>query len=407
MSTFNKLAFTPFGIVALDSSIILQQVQNDWINAFASLGVLNVDESTPQGQLIVSQTNMVVDEQTLWLEILQQFNINTATGIWLNALGNIILGRTQKQANSTQVTCQLTGLAGTVINGLDTVDPAQASDGTYTYSCKTTTTIGLDGTGIAIFVNDITGALPCPANTLNTIVTTTVSGWDTINNATSGVVGSDAETESQYRFRLTQTSQINGKSIDGTIESGVFQLEGVQSCVVRSNRTKLPISIQGVVIDGNSACCSVLGGDNTQIGNILLQYWGYCGMIGNTDITVVDPTTQQSYTMTIMRPTEIAFAFRITLSSASSVTTDVQDYIKDIIYSNFYGELEGLERIQIGSTTFASRFFQDLTNNQNFKIIKIEIGRNGSSITYGDTLTINLDEYASLLKMDINFIVGS
>jgi uncharacterized phage protein gp47/JayE len=117
----------------------------------------------------------------------------------------------------------------------------------------------LDRFGLAgDYLCDVTGAISCPQNTIDTIVNS-VSGWVEVNNPDSGGLGRDTETDAEYRLRA-QTYFLYGMATEEGIRQYILNtVEGVQSCRVRSNRTGLVVgelpanSLEVVVSGGNDA----------------------------------------------------------------------------------------------------------------------------------------------------------
>ena len=101
------------------------------------------------------------------------------------------LDREPAVPTTTLATC--TGRAGTII---PTGALAKATTGDL-YACVTGGTIPAGGSIDLSFACATTGPVVLPANALTTIYLA-VPGWDTINNASAGVVGRNAETRAEF-----------------------------------------------------------------------------------------------------------------------------------------------------------------------------------------------------------------
>ena len=79
------------GLYADEIQDVRRTVQQDWIAAFRRDGrpELNVEPETPAGQLVDSQTAAIVDKDNEVLFLANQFNPETAEGIWQDALAKI------------------------------------------------------------------------------------------------------------------------------------------------------------------------------------------------------------------------------------------------------------------------------------------------------------------------------
>ena len=106
------LAFVPTGITAPDEVDILDGVLSDLDTAFG--GGLNKQLSTPQGQWATSLAAVIADKNAQIVQMSNNFNPDTADGIWQDALGRIYF-LTRLAAQSTVVTVTVNGLVGTVI----------------------------------------------------------------------------------------------------------------------------------------------------------------------------------------------------------------------------------------------------------------------------------------------------
>ena len=88
----------------------------DWARAFAEDGLPELDTgpSTPAGQLVDAEVAEMEARNAAMLYLSNQFNPRISDGRWQDALGYIYF-LTRKLDESTVVTCQVTGMRGTVI----------------------------------------------------------------------------------------------------------------------------------------------------------------------------------------------------------------------------------------------------------------------------------------------------
>jgi len=117
------------------------------------------------------------------------------------------------------------------------------------------------------FVCTIDGAFTLPAETL-TVITTPVSGWDSVINFNAGDTGRDVETDSELRLRRVQSLAL-GKGTDEAIRSALLNsTEDVTAALVISNRTD---DIDSDGRDPHSFEAIVEGGSDLAIGSTLWQ----------------------------------------------------------------------------------------------------------------------------------------
>ena len=102
---------TDNGLKLSDTSTILEQVQEVFLTAFPNL---NVEPSTPQGQIITAITELFTKAQQ---DIVEFANVIVygGTGVWLDAYCKTYYGITRKQASNGSVTALISGTNGTII----------------------------------------------------------------------------------------------------------------------------------------------------------------------------------------------------------------------------------------------------------------------------------------------------
>lgn len=393
--------FTEKGIEIADAQDVATAVMNLFVAAFALQNkTLNTSYTTPQGQLATSLAAIINNKNVDFLRICNNFDIDKATGVWLDALC-ALFNISRKAAVPTTVNCVCTGLAGTVIYGINEENPSKVSDlSGNIYVCQTTTTIPSSGSVTVTFQNEVGGNIPCNANTVNTIVTTT-AGWDTVNNPSAGIVGSDTETDAELRKRYKQFVNNNASGTIDSLVSAVLGLEGVLDCVGAENPSGSAISVGGYTINANTYALSVLGGNGSDIAGAMYEKHSMATQTGNTTVTYTDPETSVSYNFSIVRPTKLSYFFKVTLANEASLPVDIANKVKNAIYEDFYDN-----RVKINSTTYASRFFNAVNSvADNIEIVSIEVAsqpEGGSLSAYGNSVTCNFDQYPDLETTNIS-----
>ena len=395
--------FTDKGIEIADASAIYTAVMNLFVAAFALQNKqLNTSGTTPQGQLATSLAAIINNKNIDFLKVCNNFNIDKATGIWLDALC-ALFNIMRKPATPTVVNCVCTGLPGTLISGKDTETPSRAQDvNGNKYVCSNTTTIPEGGSVTVQFENEVGGAISCAENTLTTIITTT-PGWDTINNPADGVIGDNVESDAELRARYKEFVNNNASGTINALISAVRAVDGVLDCAGAENPTGSAISVGGYTIQPNTYALSVLGGANSDIAAAMYEKHSMAAQTGNTTVTYTDSETEVSYNFSIVRPTELNYLFKVTLANQMSLPTNIDELVKDAIYEDFYNN-----RVRINSTTYASRFYNAVNSIfDGIEIVSIEVASQpagGSVSAYGNSVTCNLDQYPALDKDNIQVL---
>ena len=182
------------GFIADSVDKVREDVQQVWINAFKSpdLPALNTAAETPQGQIIDSTTASIMNKDNEVLFLANQFNLETADGIFLDALASIYFLQRQP-ATSTIVECECIGLQGVTIPAgaiIQTTDNLQLI-------CIEAGEIAATGKISLLFALNKTGAINVAAHSANIIVTQ-IPGWDSVDNPNAGVIGRNAFVTSNY-----------------------------------------------------------------------------------------------------------------------------------------------------------------------------------------------------------------
>jgi uncharacterized phage protein gp47/JayE len=220
----------------------------------AAFGDINVDPTSVFGQFIGVMSKMGAD----WWEVAEDVYLSqypsSASGV---ALDNVLSlsGLTRLSAAYSQVICQLTGTASTVVPVGSQIESTNGD----LFALLAEVTIGAsptDGTFVAV----VSGAVSVPAGTLTTIVTP-VSGWTSVTNADAGTMGRAAETDAEARQRREAGLSIIGAGTVNAIQSRIMEnVNNVTAVAVFENRTDItdadgrpPHSFEVVVFGGADA----------------------------------------------------------------------------------------------------------------------------------------------------------
>lgn len=172
---------------------IYNSLLEEWNSMFPGKETLREDNRlSPQGQLLMSIAKQIDYKNKEILFFINQFNLNTATGYFLDLFYNNF-GIYRGKSTKSHVTCTCTLKPGTTINVGDKV---KNSNGDIFISTENYTATEPEDKNINInFESATVGAIPVDANTITTI-TEPVDGWQGVNNAEAGTVGT-ADTKSR------------------------------------------------------------------------------------------------------------------------------------------------------------------------------------------------------------------
>jgi uncharacterized phage protein gp47/JayE len=340
-------------MTAQDTATIRQGIVDDWTEVFDDENAtLNTGSESPAGQIIDSMAVLVTAKDAELLNLFNNFNPKTASGIFQDALGSIYFLK-RKTAQPTTVTCQLTGLYGTVIPAGSII---QNDDGIKLASVGAVT-IGADGTAEIEFQALENGPIDIGAESCNKIVTV-IPGWDTVTNAVAGVLGQNVESQFAFERRRVVSVSKNSHGSRLSLQGAVAAIDDVLDCLVLENKNKYSMVIQGVYVGSHSVAVCVYGGNNDDIAETIYNKLDAgCGTYGNTSVSYTSEDGVVN-TYQIVRPTPVNVYVGVVINQTSTTSENIVNNIKQAIYDDFYGNdpNSGNVRRGLGQTIYASSF---------------------------------------------------
>lgn len=398
------ITFNPdTGFSADSTSVIRQSIVDDWTAIFDDeTATLNTSSESPAGQIIDSLSVLVTGKDSEFLNLANQFNPLTASGIFQDALGAIYF-LTRKVATSTVVSCTCTGLQGTTIPAGSII---QTTDGVKLSSLGAAT-IGADGTVEVEFAAQEAGAIDIGANTCTKIITV-IAGWDTVNNAAAGVPGSLIENRADFEQRRYNSVAANAHGSAAALQGAVYQAENVLDCLVLENKTDSTVTKQGVSLISHSVAVCVYGGEDDDIAETIYERLDAgCGTNGNTDISFTSPDgVVNNYK--IVRPTPTPVYISVTINETPQTPATVTQDIKNAILADANGQDEnsGNTRCGMGQTIYASRFTVAIVKTAGVNDLEsVYIGLSASPT--GNSITMDADQEPTFSADDIEVIINA
>lgn len=314
------------GIIVPDTSEILTGVNAEYQATFGADIQLTPD--TPQGVLIAAETLARAEVVQNDAALANQINPNVAAGVFLDAI-LALTGMQRTPATQTLVAgVSLAGVAGTVIPA---GTQAQTAAGDI-FSTLSSVTLAPNGQATVNFASVAYGPVPCSISALNTPVTN-VLGWETVNNSVAGVAGQTTQSDIGARALRSNTLAFQGVSLAEAITSALYNVAGVQSLFFQENIQATTQTIKSISMVAHSIYVCVNGGADLDVASSLLENKSSgCAWNGSTSISVIEPTSQQVYTVKFDRPTPIEIAIQVT--SANAALADIQTGVANYIAGN-------------------------------------------------------------------------
>ncbi len=385
-------SFTAAGFVAPAESALLAGALADLNEAFG--GNLNVDLSTPQGQLATSLAAILGAVNDTFLKLTSQFDPAFADGRYQDGIARIYFIE-RKPSQPTTVASLVTGLAGVTI---PLGQLAQDVSGNR-YACTEAGTFDASGQMTLTFANVLPGPIPCPSGTLTTIYGS-IPGWDAITNPADGVLGSYTETRAAFERRRSLSTALNSLGSLPSVRGAVLDVAGVIDAYVTENATNFPLVVGGYTLAANSLYVAAAGGDPAAVARaIWTKKAPGCVYNGNTTVQVQDLNSgytppYPTYAVSYVVPQALAILFSVVIVKSPQVPANAAALIQAAIISAFAGG-DGGPRAQIGTTLYASRFYAPIAALGSWsQIVSIQMGSlNAPSSSFmgsitGNTLTV-------------------
>lgn len=391
------LQFTSIGVVAPTETEILTGRQEDIDNAFG--GDVNPSLSTPQGQIATSDSALVGTKNDEILFLSNQFDPDKSSGIWQDGLGKIYF-LTRQPATPTVVSCTCVGLAGTIIPVGAT---AQDTSGNI-YTSIQSATIPVGGSVTLQFANQVTGAIPCPANTLTKIYQRII-GWDTINNPAAGTIGQEVESRNNFEYRRIESVAGNSIGTLPAIYGAILKLPNIEDVYYTANETDTAITVGATsyTIPAYSIYVAVVGGVDYDIAYAIRTKKGSpCGMAGNTTIDIPDTTMGSlpypEYPTTFNRPDDVPILFDIQIANTVGLPSNIVALIIAVVVSAFNSDDSGT-KARIAARLYASEYVPFVQSTYaGVRILSLLIGTTTPTLT---SVELGIDEYPTISESDI------
>ena len=379
ISNVPQIEFTETGIVVPQSQEVLNGVLADINQAFNFNLSLNLD--TPQGQLATSIAAIINNKNAQIAYLVNQFDPRYASGFFQDALGEIYF-IIRKEGTPTIVDVTVTGIAGTIIPAGTLVK--DISNNTYAFT--NSVQIGLSGTQNGQVENIVNGPIPCPAATLN-VIFQSVIGWDTINNSSDGVVGTEVENRQQFEQRRFESVQKNSRGSLDAILGGILSINNVLDALVIENTLDISDTVLGVLLVPHSIFVSVyalnwINSLQTEVAQTIFNLKAPgCAYNGSTTIPVIFQGITYNVQFQEAIPTQIYF--KIQISNNVNLPGNIVTLIQNSIVNAFDES--------IGSLIEANKYYGAILSvNPIIQIISVFVGGTPSPVTI--SFQTNADE---------------
>ena len=351
---------------------------------------INLDFSTPQGQLITSLVQSDLNAIAYAESFINAFFFG-GSGFFLDlwAWNNFRIQR--KSGVKSQVTIKVEGISGTQI-------PLnfKVTDGTHYYLNAFETIIPESGFINLTFEAEKLEDFQAPADTINQIAVS-VAGIERVNNPAKATLPVLTETDSVLFQRCLTYGAVGNSSTFKSIMANVAQVEGVSKIGGAENYTSATKVIKNLTLKQNSISIIVKGGTDVDIANAIAETRPTgCGMNGNVDVNLV--YNNEKYTYSFYRPKIKELAVSVSIKQSSIINAEYASDIKKIVN-------EYVSVLDLGAFVSQPEIAQKIRDGVSLvNVVDVKIGLKGVELGY-NSIQLNLDEEASIADDDIQILI--
>ena len=342
---------------------------------------INLEQNSPDGQLLGIITNEIYDLQTLILHIYNSFDPDLAQGVELNKLLKLI-AQTRRASTKSIVDITIVANANVTLPADYTIIDENKNE--WVINAETTL---ISGTNIISFNAVNFGAIEASANTINDVVTV-FPEIISVNNALPAEIGRDEESDVLLRKRRNNLLSVNSNSTIAGVYSKLFLLDTVTDAVIYENATDTYDALKD--LNAHTLWCIIDGGSIDEITKIIATDktigTDLKGTISNNYVEIflkADGTTRTlTHTVKFDRPTEIPLYIKLTVSK--KIITDIidMDAIKNKLIEKLYSINEKATATELYAYVYSA--------GNTFIASNLEVSKD--NITFGNTATNDYDE---------------
>ena len=342
---------------------------------------INLEQNSPDGQLLGIITNEIYDLQTLILHIYNSFDPDLAQGVELNKLLKLI-AQTRRASTKSIVDITIVANANVTLPADYTIIDENKNE--WVINAETTL---IAGTNIVSFNAVNFGAIEASANTINDVVTV-FPEIISVNNALPAEVGRDEESDVLLRKRRNNLLSVNSNSTIAGVYSKLFLLDTVTDAVIYENATDTYDALKD--LNAHTLWCIIDGGSIDEITKIIATDktigTDLKGTVSNNYVEIflkADGTTRAlTHIVKFDRPTEIPLYIKLTVSK--KIITDIidMDAIKNKLIEKLYSINEKATATELYAYVYSA--------GNTFIASNLEVSKD--NITFGNTATNDYDE---------------
>lgn len=352
---------------------------------------INLDQDTPDGQMVGINTTVISDLQDLALYIYNAMDPDFAEGVNLDRLLKL-LARTRLPATKSTVDINLTLNRDATIPTTYTVSDANGQN--WQIASEQTLTAG---THLITFESVDYGMITAEANTITEQVTI-MTEIDSLTNPADATAGRDEESDQNLRERRNKILEVNAYSTLGSIVGKILTLDNVVDVCPYENKTSAYDSEKD--LNSHSYWIIVKGGELDQITETIVKdKTGGTGLKGAIEGTYIENFITQSgknrtivHTANFDRPIEKEIYLKFNVKRRVLTQSIDIDNIKNTLADRVFQIAENVTVTELYATIYSAA--------SNFIATHLQVSRD--NITFVDNLLVaGYDEEFKIIQANI------
>ena len=380
------------GIIVPSDSEVLEGIQTKFQEIFGT--DIDLSAETPVGRLIEAMSIIVKSSVGVTAQCANQFNVNEATGIFLDALGEIYnLKRTPGTQTRIVIRCYFSSeMVQTIEIPAGSLIMAGAKGETFSIDNPISSDDALTeeesgrkyalGTATALDIGPILAGVGYGAT-----IQTGVLGWTGVVTEALSYVGSNVETDEEYRRRLMK-SRATGTGFTSSLQSRFNRMVGVYSSCVLDNNTGTSTVKKGVVIPPHSIYVGIDFIETEDLIKDIAKAISQAKPIGTgmvnaeqgygtlfTEKVAYGYGSNFEHTVNFYRVVRKPIIVSVNYTNGNYIGLDIQKDMATVIS-------EYMETVGIGGTVDGMMIAAELANKLHVGVGQILVQKSGSSVPY-------------------------
>lgn len=338
-------------------------------------------------------------------------------------------GNTDALDAETQIS-NVISLSGDMLDGGTVIIPdgtlaADTSDNQYYLSGEVRLEADSMGRGVGLgnFIAVESGAISCPPNTLTNCTIQQIDGWESVNNASAGIMGYEEESDASYRISINRKRSKYASSYLSSLYSALYELEGTQSVYIYENPTgetktneQDPIVPIGEDISGHSIFIVVAGDTNNneylnQVAKAIVEKRsGGCGMVASSAYpdNVKQISVQNGlgvYTMTFNVAEPVPISTNIVVKNISFTGDNLAKAVQQVISDWFAGNIETTNKNEVGYDISSFDIASIVSQQLGVYVQSCEIKKTNGGDAYSTAeIPIDINEIATFGEANVGIL---